>query len=70
MSLLTSVAKRKMQPTDLAVYEFQRQEDTARAERLEVNQFGQIAGGLKGFLETDLDEIGDLIKARFSQKNK
>jgi predicted ATPase len=70
MSLLTSVAKGKMQPTDLAVYELQRQEDIALAERLEVNQFGQIAGGLKGFLETDLDEIGDLIKARFSQKNK
>lgn len=65
MGLLTAVADGRLKPDDLAVYEFQREGNTARAERLEVNEYGQIAGGLKGFLETDLDEIGELIEARF-----
>lgn len=65
MGLLTAVANGQLQPDDLAVYEFHRQEDTARAERLSVNEYGQIEGGLRGFLEADIDEIGELIKARF-----
>ncbi len=65
MGLLTAVADGRLKPDDLAVYEFQREGDTARVGRLEVNEYGQIAGGLKGFLETDLDEIGELIEARF-----
>jgi len=65
MGLLTAVADGRLKPEDLAVYEFQREGGVARAERLEVNGYGQIAGGLKGFLEADLDEIGALIEARF-----
>lgn len=65
MGLLTAVANGQLRPNDLAVYEFRREDDSARAERLEVNEYGQIAGGLKGFLEADLDEIGELIEARF-----
>lgn len=65
MGLLAAVANGRLQPDDLAVYEFRRDGDTASAERLAVNQYGQIEGGLKGFLEVDLDEIDELIKARF-----
>ncbi len=65
MSLLTAVAEGRLQPNDLAVYEFRCEDEVARATRLEVNEAGQIQGGLKGFLEVDIDEIGDLIKARF-----
>lgn len=62
MGLLTAVANGQLRPNDLAVYAFRREDDSARAERLEVNEYGQIAGGLKGFLEADLDEIGELHK--------
>lgn len=68
MGLLTAVADRRLRPEDLAVYEFRRDGDAARAERLEVSEYGQIAGGLKGFLETDIDELGDLIQARFQKQ--
>jgi len=64
MGLLTAVADGRLKPDDLAVYEFQREGNTARVERLEVNEYGQIAGGLKGFLETDLDEIGEFKNRR------
>lgn len=63
--LLAAVAEERLAPEELAVYEFRREGDTARAERLEVNQYGQIQGGLSGFLEVDLDEIGSLLAARF-----
>lgn len=68
MGLLTAVADGRLRPDDLAVYEFRRQGDAARAERLAVNEYGQVAGGLKGFLEADLDEIGELIQARFQKQ--
>ena len=64
MALLTAVADGRLAPNDLAVYEFRRDGGAARAERLEVNEYGQVEGGLRGFLEVDLDEIGDLIRAR------
>lgn len=70
MGLLTAVANGRLQPDDLAVYEFRREGDAARAERLEVNEYGQIAGGLKGFLEVDIDEIGELIEARFQKQRR
>lgn len=70
MGLLTAVAQSRLQPDDLAVYEFRREGDAARAERLAVNEYGQVAGGLRGFLEADIDEIGELIEARFQQRRR
>jgi len=65
MGLLTAVAKGQLKPADLAVYEFRRDGDAARAERLEVNEYGQIDGGLSGFLEVDIEQMGEFIAARF-----
>lgn len=65
MGLLTAVADGRLQPDDLAVYEFRREGSVARAKRLEVNGHGQVQGGLRGFLEVDMEEIGNLIQARF-----
>jgi predicted ATPase len=70
MGLLTAVAQGRLQPDDLAVYEFRREGDAARAERLAVTEYGQVAGGLRGFLEADIDEIGELIEARFQQRRR
>jgi len=65
MGLLSAVAHRKLKPAELSVYEFRREGGTSRAERLEVNEYGQVQGGLSGFLEVDLDEIDDLLSTRF-----
>jgi predicted ATPase len=65
MGLLTAVARGELSPEHLAVYEFQRNGESVRAERLEVNEYGQIEGGLRGFLEVDVEELSDFIQARF-----
>ena len=68
MALLTLVAEDRLRPEDLAVYYFQRTEDgdSATAERIEVNDKGQIRGGLGGFFGTD-EEADRYIKALFSK---
>ncbi len=68
MGLLTAVADGRLSPADLAVYELRREGSASRAERLEVNEYGQIAGGLGGFLEVDVDQLGKLIEARFGNE--
>jgi len=65
MSLLGGVASSRLQPEDLAVYELYREGDTARAKRLAVNQYGQIEGGLREFMEVDIEKVGELVASRF-----
>ncbi len=65
IGLLTAVGRGRLRPDELAVYEFRREGAAARVERLEVNEYGQVAGGLGGFLEVDVDQLGKLIDARF-----
>lgn len=67
MGLLTAVAQGRLKPDDLSVYEFGRTDGSATAHRLEVNEQGQIQGGLREFMEVDMKEIGDLIAARFRE---
>lgn len=65
MAFLSSVANGRLKPEELAVYELWPEEGAARAKRLEVNQYGQIEGGLREFMEVDVDRVGELIAARF-----
>jgi predicted ATPase len=65
MGLLGAVAAGRLRAGDLAVYELYREDDAARARRLEVNEYGQIQGGLREFLEVDFDKVGELVAAHF-----
>lgn len=67
MGLLTAVAEGKIAADDLAVYYFTREGDTAKAERLEVTPNGQIYGGLKGFLEAEVEAMDRYMAARVSK---
>ena len=69
MGLLNAVARGELDADQLAVYEFHREGDAATAERLEVNQFGQIEGGLREFFEVELDQLGKMIEARLGARN-
>ena len=64
MGLLGSVARGRIPPEDLAVYEFESADGVAHCERLEVNPYGQVQGGLRAFMEVDLDQIDQLISTR------
>lgn len=65
MSLLGAVARGRIGPGDVAVYEMYREGDAARAKRLTVNKYGQIEGGLREFLEVDIEKISELVASRF-----
>ncbi len=53
IALLQLVATGELAAGDLAIYHL----DAGRAERLEVDERGRLAGGLKGFFEANEDEL-------------
>ena len=62
--LLTLVAENKLSKDDLAVYSFEKDDDgTCTASEIEVTDSGQVIGGLKGFFDTNLDEMDRYVKA-------
>lgn len=64
MGLLTAVARGDLRPDQLAIYELRHEGETAKAERLEVNEFGQVKGGLHSFLEADIEQLNKFISAQ------
>ena len=61
LSLLNQVAKNKIKPEDVCVYYLSKEGKETKIERQEVNEKGQIKGGLKGFYETELKQIKDFF---------
>ena len=65
LALLTYFGGRGSAAEHLQVYYFTRDKQThvASAERLAVDKRGRIKGGLKGFFEANVAELGDYLKA-------
>ena len=62
--LLTLVAENKLSRDELAVYSFEKDDDgICTASGIEVTDSGQVIGGLKGFFDTNLDEMDRYVKA-------
>ena len=62
--LLTLVAEGKLSADELAIYSFEKdKQGICSASELEVTDRGQVSGGLKGFFETDLDEMRRYVEA-------
>lgn len=62
--LLTSVAEGKLSADELAIYSFEKDDEgVCSASEIEVNERGQVTGGLKSFFETDLDEMRRYVDA-------
>ncbi len=63
--LLTLVAERKLTPDEVAIYSFEKDEDTGvcSASEIEVTPRGQVTGGLKSFFETDREELRRYVNA-------
>lgn len=62
LPLLNSVAKKKISPNDIRIYYLYKDGKETRIEKQEVNEKGQIKGGLKGFYETELREVKEFFK--------
>ena len=67
--LLIEVAEGNLPPEELAIYSFTKDSDgIASASPIEVTDKGQTSGGLTGFFETNLEEMGRHAKALMSQQ--
>jgi len=62
-TILNAVAKGEWNRDEVALYYFQNKNGTADVSRREINQFGQVDGGLPDFFEQSLAELTDYLKA-------
>jgi energy-coupling factor transporter ATP-binding protein EcfA2 len=62
-SILNAVARGEWSPEDVALYYFQNKNGAAEVSKREINQFGQVDGGLPDFFEQSLAELTDYLKA-------
>ena len=61
LSLLNEVAKNRIKPEDVCIYHLSKDGKETKIERQEVNEKGQIKGGLKGFYETELKQVKEFF---------
>ena len=61
LSLLNKVAQRKLKPEDIRIYYLTKKGKKTVIEKQEVNEKGQIKGGLKGFYEAELEHVKDFF---------
>jgi predicted ATPase len=61
LSLLNKVSQKKINPEDIRIYYLCKDGKKTRIEKQEVNDKGQIKGGLKSFYETELKETKEFF---------
>lgn len=62
-TILNAVARGEWSRDEVALYYFQNINGKAEATKREINQFGQVDGGLPDFFEQSLAELTDYLKA-------
>ena len=63
-SLLHSVTKKKLKPEDLRIFYLYKEKKKSVIENQQINEKGQIEGGLKSFYETELKEIKEFFQVK------
>lgn len=63
LALLTGLAEGSIKQDDFAVYYLERDGLRAKAKKLEINEKGQVEGGLPGFFETDWETTETYLRA-------
>lgn len=62
--LMIEVAEGNLSPEDIAIYSFEKDNNgVCSASEIEVSENGQVAGGLRSFFQTDLDEMRRYVDA-------
>ena len=62
--LMIEVAEGNLSPDDIAIYSFEKDDNgVCSASEIEVSENGQVAGGLRSFFQTDLDEMRRYVDA-------
>ena len=57
LALLTEVSSKNLKPDEVAFYLTTREGKETKFERQEVNELGQIEGGLTSFMEGELEDV-------------
>jgi len=63
IALLTLIANGKLMADDLAIWSMERKGYTSKAEKLKINEKGQVEGGIKDFFEHELSASIEYMKA-------
>jgi len=63
LSLLLAVAEGKLDPEQLAIYSLGEESGRSIVSRLQVDEKGGVEGGLQGFFEASVDELGQYLAA-------
>ncbi|HID92826.1 MAG TPA: hypothetical protein EYP60_01900 [bacterium (Candidatus Stahlbacteria)] len=66
--LLNQVAKGLLRPQEVMVYYFERENMLAQARKLEIDEKGRLKGGMAGFFEHDIEQVGEYIRAILNEK--
>ena len=61
LSILNKIAKKKINPDEIKIYYLSKDRKKVKIEKQEINEKGQIKGGLKGFYETELREVREFF---------
>ena len=62
--LMIEVAEGNLSPEDIAIYSFEKDDNgVCSASEIAVSENGQVAGGLRSFFQTDLDEMRRYVDA-------
>ena len=66
--LLSMIKNGKLKREDVAIYHFEDKKGTADIKELEINEHGQIIGGLQSFFEAEIEEFGLFFKEETSRE--
>ena len=61
LSILNQLAQRKLRPKDIKIYYLTKKGKQTVIEKQEVNEKGQVEGGLKGFYEAELQHVKEFF---------
>ncbi len=59
--LLNRVAKKELKNDELAIYYFENKSGKTEVKKLEINEFGQVKGGLPGFFEAEVEGLLEFL---------
>jgi predicted ATPase len=68
LSLLNKIKQGKINPDEVNVYYLSKDKRKTKIEKQEINEKGQIKGGLKGFYDTELKEVREFFNINENDK--
>ena len=62
-AFLAAVAKKEIKKEEIALYYFENKDGTAEIQKVKIDEYGRISGGLPGFFEHNLEKMLDYLNS-------